>query len=116
MTTQAYGQASLHLLDQARAELDAGDVRQASEKGWGAAAQAVKALCARRQWPHDSHALLHQAVSRIVAETDDESILHLFSVANLLHINFYENWLDEQTVRRSLIAVQQLRDKLNALP
>ena len=34
MTTQKYREASRYLLAQARSELDAGDVRQASEKGW----------------------------------------------------------------------------------
>jgi hypothetical protein len=43
MTTQAYHEASMVLLEQAEAELAVGDARQASEKGWGAAAQVVKA-------------------------------------------------------------------------
>ncbi len=116
MTTQSYRSASAELLIQADAELAAGDVRQASEKGWGAAAQAVKSVCVQRDWPHDSHALLHQAVSRIVEETDDDSVLHMFSVANLLHVNFYENWLDEGTVVRGLVAVRRLIDKFEALP
>ena len=60
--------------------------------------------------------MLHQAVSRIVEETDDDSVLHMFSVANLLHVNFYENWLDEGTVVRGLVAVRRLIDKLEALP
>ena len=112
MTTQTYQDAAIHLLAQAEVELAAGDTRQASEKGWGAAAQAVKAVCERRDWPHASHALLHQAISQIVEESGDESVLHLFSVANLLHINFYEHWLDARTVSRSLVAVQRLIDKL----
>ena len=116
MTTQTYQEASLHLLAQAEAELAADDTRQAAEKGWGAAALAVKAVCSQRGWLHDSHALLHQAISQIVEETEDESVLHLFSVANLLHVNFYENWLDARTVRRGLVAVRRLIDKLNALP
>ena len=47
MTSSTYQAASGHLLRQAREELVAGDVRQASEKGWGAAAQIVKAIAAR---------------------------------------------------------------------
>ena len=115
MTTQTYQEATQHLLSQAQAELAAGDIRQASEKGWGAAAQAVKAVCDERRWQHDSHALLHQAISRIVEETEDESVLHLFSVANLLHINFYENWLDERTVRHGLVAVDRLIERLDGI-
>ena len=116
MTTQRYLNASMQLLEQAQLELEAGDVRQASERGCGAAAQAVKAVCQRRGWRHDSHALLHDAIDRIVEETDDESILHLFSVANLLHVNFYENWLRARQVTRGLTAVRRLIDKLDTLP
>ena len=36
MTTQTYQAASRQLLAQARTEPAAGDLRQASEKGWGA--------------------------------------------------------------------------------
>ena len=115
MTTQTYQDAALHLLQQAETELAAGDTRQASEKAWGAAAQAVKSISTDRRWPHDSHALLHQNVSRLVSESSDEQIEHLFAVATRLHVNFYENWLDEATVRRGLIAVQRFIDKLDAL-
>ena len=38
MTPPTYQTASRHLLAQAGVELAAGDTRQASEKGWGAAA------------------------------------------------------------------------------
>ena len=48
MTSRTYQVASGQLLRQAREELAAGDVRQASENGWCAAAQIVKAIAARR--------------------------------------------------------------------
>ncbi|MYH56362.1 MAG: hypothetical protein F4135_09610, partial [Acidimicrobiia bacterium] len=41
MKTVEYRDAARHLLAQGFAELEAGDTRQASEKGWGAAAQMV---------------------------------------------------------------------------
>ncbi len=47
---------------QARAELAGGDARQASEKGWGAAAQIVKAVANSRGWQHRGHSLLFDAV------------------------------------------------------
>ena len=37
-----YLEASKELLEQAREELDKGDIRQAAEKAWGAAALAVE--------------------------------------------------------------------------
>ena len=48
MATQKYQQQSRHLLTQALRELDQGDLVQASEKGWGAAAQMVKAVAEQR--------------------------------------------------------------------
>ena len=56
MTTEKYREDSRRLLDQARRELETGDVRQASEKGWGAAAQIVKAVAEKRGWRHRGHA------------------------------------------------------------
>ena len=50
MTSRAYQVASRQLLRQGKAELAAGDVRQASEKCWGAAAQIVKSIAERRTW------------------------------------------------------------------
>ena len=44
MTTQDYQQASERFLAQARQELAAGDLAQASEKGWGATAQISRPL------------------------------------------------------------------------
>ncbi len=62
--TQAreYSGAGRDLLVKAREELAQGDVRQASEKGWGAAAQMVRAVAEQRGWEHTGHALLYQAV------------------------------------------------------
>ena len=42
--SEAHGQMSHRLLEQARQELAAGDRIQASEKAWGAAAHILKAL------------------------------------------------------------------------
>ena len=52
MTTQKHREDSRHLLNLARRELAAGDVRQASGKGWGAAAQILKSVAEDRSWDH----------------------------------------------------------------
>ncbi len=115
MTTQKYRTASRHLLAQARAELDAGDVRQASEKGWGAAAQIVKAVAQARGWPHRHHALLTEAVDNLAVETRDDDLVDRFAAANSLHINFYEDAMRVRTVRRHLNQIEVLIDKLEPL-
>ena len=113
MTTQTYHEASMTLLAQADAELAAGDVRQASEKGWGAAAQIVKSVAEQRGWPHHGHADLFRVVIRLVRETNDESISNLFHIANALHQNFYENWDDAENVAIALKAMRLFVGKLS---
>ena len=87
-----YREASHSLLGQAHAELDAGDLRQASEKAWGAAAQIVKAAAQLRGWEHDhSHRGLFLTINQLTDEVGDPEIHDLFIFANGLHMNFYEN-------------------------
>ena len=49
------GNCAFGVLDEAFEKLDQGDLRQASENGWGAAAQMVKAVAEERGWPQDDH-------------------------------------------------------------
>ena len=115
MVTETYAQAARHLLAQAQAELAQDDVRQASEKGWGAAAQIVKAVAESRGWEHRTHAALFRVVSDLASETGDDDLRTLFHVANSLHINFYENWNTADNVRSGLSDVARLLDKLETL-
>jgi uncharacterized protein (UPF0332 family) len=99
MTTETqYRSAATQLLQQARQELARGDVRQASEKGWGAAAQAVKAVAESRDWKHNTHAGLFNIVTRLAEETRNNDLNSLFVTASGLHTNFYENWLTADMV------------------
>lgn len=113
MTTQStYQNSAVALLEQARTELAAGDARQASEKGWGAAAQAVKSVADARGWQHRNHAALFRAVSRLATETEDDDIHRWFHTASSLHINFYENWLDGNAVGVGLDDIDKLVHRL----
>ena len=115
MVTQTYRAAGRGLLAQGRRELAEGDTRQASEKGWGAAAQMVKAVAERRGWAHQSHAALYRVVGRLADETGDEEIRRLFDVAGNLHVNFYENWNTARNVTAGLNDVERLLDRLEPL-
>ncbi len=112
MTTQKYHTASRELLTQARNELAVEDVRQASEKGWGSAAQMVKAIAASRGWEHKGHHHLFAAVMQLRRETSDQNLSALFHVANSLHSNFYEDDMDAETVADALNYVEQFVDFL----
>ena len=115
MQTLTYQDAARQLLTQALEELADGDSRQASEKGWGAAAQIIKAVASSRGWKHDSHATLYAVIDRLVRETGDDDIRGLFSTANALHQNFYENWGSADYVAGGLADVGGLLNKLEPL-
>ncbi len=103
------------LLARARAYLAEDDLLQASEKGWGAAAQMVKAAADARGWRHGSHRDLYRAIERLVEETGDDGIAVAFSIAGALHQNFYEGWLPREAAERNLEAVAELVAKLDGL-
>ena len=107
--------ASREFLTKAQEALEQDDLGQASEKGWGAAAQMVKAISEQRGWQHNGHAYLFQAVRQLADETGDNQLVRLFQIANSLHINFYENWIPKESVRESLEAVQEFVDKAERL-
>ena len=90
-------------------------MRQASEKGWRAAAQSVKAVAETRGWPHQGHAQLFLAVSKLAEETGDTQLGNLFHVASSLHTNFYENWLTEELVKSGLEDVRRFVEALQPL-
>ena len=115
MTTQQYRQASERFMAQARRELADGDLAQASEKGWGAAAQMLKAVAQQRSWEHSRHRHHPVTASRLRSETGDGDIRHLFAVASVLHENFHENVLPPDEIAENLDDVQALLSKLKPL-
>lgn len=102
-------------LEDAEALLAQGDYSQASEKLWGATAALVKAAAATRRWRHSSHRDLREVIGRLYRDTRDEDLLRLFSVAEALHANFYENYMAGDVVRVHAADVRRLVEKLGAL-
>ena len=102
-------------LRQAESEFAQGDRLQASEKGWGAAAHAVKAVAQHKGWRHDGRRYLFEAIDNLYDETGDSEILVLFSASNSLHMNFYENWQTDNQVQDNIERVGALLGKLEPL-
>ena len=115
MVTTTYHATSRKLLAQSREELTRGDVLQASEKGWGAAAQMLKAIAERRGWEHGRHRHWSRAASRLRYETGDRDIYRWFQVAEALHGNFYKNQMEPTDVGESLDDVERFLDKVEPL-
>ncbi len=117
MTTRAqyHTDTGRRFIVQARAELAAGDLLQASEKGWGAAAQMVKAALESRGQPHKVHGHLWAGIDLLVEETGDQGIRDLFGAAHNLHVNFYEGMLTRATVEYYIDRVAELVEVLEGL-
>ncbi|MEK7814769.1 MAG: PaREP1 family protein [Chloroflexota bacterium] len=107
---------SRELWAKAQEALVQGDLLQASEKGWGAAAHMVKGVAQRKGWQHDGHRELYHAVNRLAQEIGDRQIRLLFNSASALHSNFYENWMPREMIEDSLAQVGDFLEKLEGLP
>ena len=103
------------MLAQAYEEFAKGDFVQASEKGWGATAQIVKAIAQERGWSHNSHRDLYQVVNALRHETGDTELGVLFNAGSSLHVNFYENAYTGDTISDNLRQVERFVDKAEGL-
>lgn len=115
MRDDGYDETSKRFVAQAREEIDRGDLLQASEKLWGAAAHAVEAVARRRRWPHTSHRRLVEVVDKLVLETDQSDLRTLFNVAQSLHANFYENWLTKPFVEQTAGEIEEFVSRVERL-
>lgn len=115
MQVLKYQTAASDFLRQAFEELEDGDLRQASEKGWGAATSVVKAIAEQRGWEHRNHDSLFEVAALLTDESGDVNVRRDFQMASSLHTNFYEGWLREEMVRDGLYQVQRLLTALEPL-
>ena len=110
--TQNYLKLNNKYLEEADALISKDDYVQASEKFWGAAAEIVKAVAAKRGIELKSHGELFNFVSQLKDELGDPELPRLFALASTLHQNFYEDWLPPATVRDLGEAVKQFVARL----
>ncbi len=99
----------------ARAYLADGDLSQASEKGWGAAARMVKAVAESRGWKHHSHGDRYRVVNRLSNALEDRRLRSLCNTANSLHENFYEGPMPVEFIADALDEVEALMARLTPL-
>jgi hypothetical protein len=74
-----------------------------------------KAVAASGGTTISSQGGLFSFVRKIGEEENDPELRRLFSVANTLHQNFYENWLHEDVIKEYSEDVKQLITKLKKL-
>ncbi len=112
---RTYRERSREYLSKAFQELEAGDLTQASEKGWGAAAQMVKAVADERGLDHRSHRAILIAAQQLSRETGGHDMDMQLSIARDLHTNFYEDILDREEVQWRLQRVEQFVNRVEGL-
>ena len=117
MTTRTdyHTETAREFLIKGRAHLAEGDLLQASEKGWGAASQMVKAVAETRGWRHSTHGDLYRTVARLAGELPDPRLQILFRSASALHQNFYEGDMPAVTVTDGLDDMDEIVGRLQAV-
>ena len=103
---------SRHTLSQAREELDKGDLLQASEKAWCAAAYAVKAVAEQRRWFNDADWRLGSVVEILSAELADLNIRAYYLAARDAHYNFYHHEYERLAVAQAIDLAGRLINQL----
>lgn len=110
-----YLQLSRKFMGQAQTELELGDLAQASEKVWGAAAEGLKSIAAQRGWNHKSHGLLRDMATHLYMEFGHPPIYVLFGFLEGAHVNFYEHRFDKDEVRYQIDNCREFLDELDRI-
>ena len=115
-SSNRYAELSQWCIAEAENYLRRGNNIQASEKGWGSVAQALKAIADDRGWNHGGHRRILDIIQQIADEQDDrQEMMRLFGAAQSLHTNFYEDWLDSNTIAGYMEDVRLLRLQLERI-
>ena len=112
-----YKQQAREFLAKSQEYLSVGDLHQASEKGWGAAAWMTKAVAVAQGWQYDQHAHFNVVLNNVLLITDNDRLLALREIANGLHRNYCtrKQFLNVNIIRRELEAAAELLDILEPL-
>ena len=110
-------QQARHFLGKSREYLTEGDLHQASEKGWGAAAWMTKAVAETHGWEYVRHEQFNVVLDRVQDLTGNDRLIELRGIANDLHRNFYtrSRFLSPVSIGTGLERVAELLDLLEPL-
>lgn len=106
---------SVKYMTDAEVLLERGDAIQAGEKLWGSVAEAVKAAAARRGLTLRTHADIWNFVLRLDREKPEKEFYTLFTMADHLHSNFYEDDLPSEAIAKALPKLKELTANLEAV-
>ena len=117
VATEDYRQQARQLLTKSREYLSQGDLHQASEKGWGAAAWMAKAVATAQGWQYTRHDQFSVVLDNARLLTGDDRLRGLRGIANDLHGNYYkrEFLLNADAIGLDLGSIAELLDILEPL-
>ena len=112
-----YREQSREFLQRARTYLANGDLHQAAEKGWGAAAWMAKAAAQARGWEYTKHDQFFTVMRQARMLSGDSRLRNLGNSANTLHGYFYtrKRFLDPDEISEGLADMELLLDVLQPL-
>ncbi len=109
-TAEQHRDISAQFLNHAEDEFRKGDLLQASEKAWGAVSHYVNSVARQWNWPLGSHRSLIENANRLISR-DSAQAGHrrrLLRSVEALHANFYQAFLDEDSVREGIEDAKEL--------
>ena len=112
--SEKYAEISRRYITQADEQFQKGDLGQASNKAWGAAALALKSIAERRGWNHNKHGLLYDISGQMADELGRPELRARFRSANAMHQNYYEDWMAADEVRDGIDNAKEYLQALEA--
>ena len=113
--SERYAELSRQYIARADEYLRLGDRVQASEKGWGAVAEAFKSIAEERGWNHKGHSILNDVAFQLSIEWNRRDVKLIFDAVEKLHINFYEDTLELDDIAASIGNAKTLLGDLETL-
>ena len=112
-----FARQSREFLDKGREYLAVGDLHQASEKGWGAAAWMAKAVSEAQGWQYNRHDEFFTVMRQAQDVSGDARLRNLRRAANELHGYYYtrRRFLRSDDIGQGLDEVALLLDILQPL-
>ena len=116
-TAEQHISISNQFLQQSEDEFRKGDLLQASEKAWGAVSHYVNAIARQRGWPLGSHRHLIENAREVFTQDPDNAAYRrrLLRSMEALHANFYQAFLDEESVGEGIEDAKELIVALKVL-
>lgn len=107
-------QLARQFLQRSKSYLAQGDLHQASEKGWGAAAHIIKAVAAANGWEYEHHDHFSSVVMNARQRYRQPRLREMSRAAEALHVNYYKRteFLNADLIREDVNDVENMLDVL----